>query len=88
MIRQSGERNIRVSRQNFFKANVSDATFIYLYLFPKPVDRLASKFEREVEPGTKILSPSFPIDLKKHPAFSLKKEQKIGNVVVYLYEKL
>jgi len=80
--------NIQINRGNFFSTDLSGATFIYIYLFPKLVDRLATKFESELKVGTKVLCPSFPIDTAKHPSFSLKKSEKIGTITAYLYVKV
>lgn len=88
LIRRAGFRNrIKILYQNFIRANPAEATFIYIYLYPKIVDRLAYKFEREGKPGLKILSLDFPIDVQKHPAISLLKIGKIAKMTAYLYEK-
>lgn len=81
-------KDIEVSRQNFFKADLPKATFIYMYLFPKLVDRLAGKIAKECGSGTKILCPSFPIDTAKHPEFKLLKSEKIGKITAYFYQKI
>ncbi|HZZ99558.1 MAG TPA: class I SAM-dependent methyltransferase [Candidatus Paceibacterota bacterium] len=86
-IGKSGLKNISVHRQNFMTGNYKGATFIYMYLFPKIVDRLARKFALELPSGAKVLSPSFPIDMAKHPEFSLLKTGKIGKITAYLYQK-
>jgi len=80
--------HISVRRENFFKENLSSADFIYMYLFPKLVDKLAYKIAGECRAGTKILCPSFPIDIAKHPKFKLLKSEKIGKITAYLYEKV
>jgi len=59
-----------------------------MYLFPKLVDKLAYKIAGECQVGTKILCPSFPIDIAKHPGFKLLKSEKIGRITAYLYEKI
>ena len=79
---------VELYRQNFFNADLSDATFIYMYLFPKLVNQLADKVSEECRSGTKILCPSFEIELKTHPGFKLLKSQKIGKITAYLYEKI
>lgn len=79
---------ISVYRKNFFKADFSDAAFIYMYLFPELVDRLAYKLASEVNAGTKILCPDFPINTANHPQFKLLKSEKIGKMTAYLYEKI
>lgn len=87
LIRDLGEK-IKILRDNFFKTDLSKATFVYIYLFPELVDRLAGKLETELQSGTKVLCPSFPIDTAKHPRFILKKESKVGSITAYLYEKI
>ena len=79
--------SIDIKRSNFLKTDLSSATLIYVYLFPKLVDRLAFKIADECRAGTKILCPSFPIDIVKHPEFKLLKSEKIGRITAYLYEK-
>ena len=79
--------DISIYRKNSLTADVSKATFVYMYLFPKLVDRLTAKLTHELRPGAKILCPSFPIDTTRHTKFELKKEAKIGNITAYLYEK-
>jgi hypothetical protein len=81
-------KQVFIFRQSFFDADLSRATFVYMYLFPKLVDRLTYKLEQELIPGAKVLCPSFPIDIKKHPQFLLKKEAKVGTITAYLYEKI
>jgi len=77
--------HISVRRKNFLKENLSSANFIYMYLFPKLVDKLAYKIAGECQAGTKILCPSFPIDIAKHPKFRLLKSEKLGIITAYLY---
>ncbi len=80
--------NIDVKRKNFFGADFSQVAFIYMYLFPGLVDKLAYKIADECQAGTKILCPSFPIDIAKHPKFKLLKSEKTGRITAYLYEKI
>ena len=89
---------IKILRKDFFfakgrsasggKADLSSAGFVYMYLFPKLVDRLAPKLACELASGSKILCPSFPINLACHPEFKLLKSEKIGKITAYLYQKV
>jgi hypothetical protein len=89
LARRAGvHENVNVSRKNCFDADISEATFIYLYLLPKLVDRLAPKISKEVKSGTKILCADFPINLTNHPGFQLLKTEKVGTITGYLYEKI
>lgn len=88
LIRHSGLQGISVHHQNLFYGDYRDATCMYLYLFPKLIDRLAKKFSEELRPGARVLCLSFPIDTKRHTQFRLKKSEKIGTLTAYLYEKI
>lgn len=88
---------IEIHRKSFFGADLSKADFIYMYLFPKLVNQLAEKIARECHAGTKILCPSFPIDLICHSSpshlknrcegkFKLLKSEKIDKITAYSYE--
>jgi hypothetical protein len=88
-VRRSGlDGRVSICRKNFFKADLADATFIYIYLFPALVNRLASKLAGETNAGAKILCPSFPIDLDRHPQFKLLKSEEIGKMTAYLYQRV
>lgn len=79
-------KNIKIDRKNCLRTDIGDATFIFLYLFPKLIDRLAYKIAVETKNGIKILSLGFPIDIVKHPEFMVIKSQNLENLTVYLYE--
>ncbi|KKS23688.1 MAG: hypothetical protein A2736_02305 [Candidatus Yanofskybacteria bacterium RIFCSPHIGHO2_01_FULL_41_27] len=79
-------KNIKIIRKNCVLADIGDATFIFLYLFPKLVDQIAYKIAAETKNGIKILSLGFPINTEKHPEFIIIKFQKLENLIAYLYE--
>ncbi|MBW3538369.1 hypothetical protein KY386_02665 [Candidatus Parcubacteria bacterium] len=79
---------VELYRSDFLKADMSGATFVYAYLFPKLLDRLAAKLSNELKAGTKVLCPSFTIDTAVHSAFRLVKTGQVGKTTVYLYEKV
>lgn len=81
------EDKIKILRQNFFKANLAEADFIYLYLFPKLVQNLREKFAKELKSGAKIISISF--DINNYLDFNLKliNSGKINNYKFFIYEK-
>ena len=85
-IKHKGLFNIKVLRQSIFKADISQATFIYLYLFPELVDKIASKIASESKPNTKVLCVDFPIDINQHTEFQFLKSAKLNNSTAYLYE--
>lgn len=88
MIKRSGLIDIKVQKENFIYADCGNANCVYAYLLPKTIDRLAYKFAVELSSGARIICPSFPIDIIKHPQFALKKTQKIGTLTAYLYQKI
>lgn len=89
LIRRAGLKNIiAVNRKNFFKVNLSPATFIYIYLFPRIMNRLAGKVAEECRSGIKVLCPSFPIDVNKHEELKLIKAGNFGKMTAYLYQKI
>ena len=60
---------------DFFKKDLSQATHILTYLFPRVMDALLPKLQKELHPGTILISIDFPfsqkettqiIELKRH----------------------
>lgn len=89
LIKRSGlDGRISIRRKNFFKGDLSGTNFIYAYLFPKLVDKLAYKIASGCQAGTRILCPSFPIDINRHREFKLIKTGNFGKITAYLYEKI
>jgi hypothetical protein len=83
------ENKIFIKRKNFLKDNdFKEATFIYMYLFPEVIDKLAYQINKFCKKNIKILSVDFKIDLNKHHNFKLIKQDKIGRYDVFLYENL
>ncbi|HEY4506803.1 MAG TPA: class I SAM-dependent methyltransferase [Candidatus Paceibacterota bacterium] len=79
---------IKILHRNIFNADLGDASFVYLYLMPKTVDRLAIKMSKELSLGAKVLCISFPIELDRHPEFKLLKSEKLGKITAYLYGRI
>jgi SAM-dependent methyltransferase len=58
----SGQKNLSVRCRNLFKTDLSDASVIYVFGIPeKLADKLRPKLERELEPGSKVISYAFAI---------------------------
>lgn len=85
-VKRNKLKNTELFRKNCLKADIGQATFIYLYLFPKLIDKLAYKINSESNPEAKILCVGFPIETRRHPEFNLLKSDKIGGNKVYLYK--
>jgi len=79
---------ISIYRKDIRTANLQGVSFVYAYLLPKIVDIVASKIEKELSLGSKMLVLSFPINIKEHGKIRLIKSEKIGKITAYLYEKI
>lgn len=85
-LRRAG--SVRVVRGDARRADVSDATVVYLYLMPKLLDAVVSATKRAMARGTRILACGFPLDVQRHPELRLLRSEKIGRITAYLYEKV
>jgi len=76
--------NLKIERHDFFDKSLRDADLVVCYLFPKGMERLQAKFERELRPGTKVVSNTFAI-----PGWTPNKiieAHDIHSSKIYLYE--
>ena len=55
----SNMRGTHTRWKNFWNADIHDADVIFVYLLPWKMDRLAKKLQKELKPGTTIVSNSF-----------------------------
>ncbi len=51
---------IKIKRADFLKENLSFADVLFCYLFPDIIGVLKEKFERELKPGSILISFNFP----------------------------
>jgi hypothetical protein len=58
--------------KNFFNESISDATIVFVYLLPKTLQQLKGKLDRELKPGTKVVSFGFSIDNWRTPTAALQ----------------
>ena len=70
---------------NFFKANLSDAQTIFLYLGPEAQQKLSPKIKKECKKGTTIICNTFHLpgfkETKKIP-----KDKKARTNTIYIYK--
>jgi len=52
----------KIKMQDLFKADISKATVIFLFLLPKVMEDLKPKLQKELRPGSKIVSYTFPFE--------------------------
>lgn len=83
------EKRIAIHYKSFLKADVSSASFVYVYLYRKLLnEKVAPKLARELRRGAKVLSCSSPLDTALYPQFRLLKTGAVGHITVFLYEKM
>jgi SAM-dependent methyltransferase len=58
--RQSGAR-IEIIKGDFFSTPVSDADIVYMYLLTSVNQKLRPKLEKELRPGTVVVTLDFPV---------------------------
>lgn len=78
-------QKVILEMKNFFHRDVSDADCIFLYLMPGAMKKLQKKFEKELKPGTKIVSHAFTFPDRK-PLKTMPVPWLQGQKKVLLYE--
>lgn len=68
--------NVEFLRSDFKKIKLNDATVVYFYLVPAVIKRILPKLEKELRPGTRVVSYRYKV-----PLTLLKKEKRL-----YLYQ--
>ncbi|MFA6251311.1 MAG: hypothetical protein WC603_01660 [Candidatus Paceibacterota bacterium] len=78
---------IEIINGDFFKQDLSKATHIFTYLYPNIMDELLSKFEKELKPGTKLVSLSFKFSGKNYSneVDLMRSKYKLGRKL-YVYQ--
>ena len=79
-------KNIHIIYGNFFNINISPASCVFLYLFPKALDNLLHKLEKELKSGSKVVSCDFYFSKRKPDKIikiMAKKWQKNKNLYIY-----
>lgn len=76
--------NVVFRRKNFFDADLSQASLIVCYLYPEAMRQLKDKFNKELKPGTQIISNTFAI-----PGWIPKQVYEVNDLYktkIYWYE--
>lgn len=81
------KKNPKIIFKNFHKVDLSNATHIYSYLYPKTMDQLLGKLEKELKPGVIFISATFKFTLKKEiiEIDLLRKKTQLTRML-YIYE--
>jgi ribosomal protein L11 methylase PrmA len=64
--------------QNFWTAHLTDADIVFVYLLPWKMDTLKRKLEKELKPGSRVVSNSFIF-----PGWNIEAEDKITHVYAF-----
>jgi hypothetical protein len=76
---------VEIRMQNFLTKYLGDADVIFLYLSPSIMARLIPKFEKELKPGTRIVSHTFRLPNKEPKALEYVEVPFWGRQKVFLY---
>lgn len=74
-----GDR-VRIMQADLFETNISEATVVTLYLLPSLNQKLIPKLNKELKPGTRIVSHAFDMGDKK-----AKEELDVNGRKVYMW---
>lgn len=71
--------------KNFKKVNLSRYNVVFCYLLDYYLNSLREKFDKELKPGTKVISYAFEIKNWHKPEiiYTNKKNKKLGKIFVY-----
>jgi hypothetical protein len=79
-----GYKNLVIKRENFFYLSFQQASVIVCYLYPQAMIRLKNKFEKELIPGTIVISHTFAI-----PGWTPFKQIRLNDLyhtLIYIYK--
>ena len=79
----SGLKNVQLLKQDFYDASLADAAIVVCYLFPGAMSKLKRKFEKELKPGTIVITNTFA--LPGWTPLQVINIQDLYNTKVYLY---
>jgi hypothetical protein len=85
------QSKVRIINKDVFKYNLNEADVIYLFLAPKPNERIRPKLENELKSTTRIVSNAFEIKgwnpLKVSEVLTpIEKDSKYSSLnIIYLY---
>jgi SAM-dependent methyltransferase len=75
--------DVSIKWASFFKTNLRDADFVYLFLMPAAYAKIQPKLEAELKPGARVVTYVWPI--QGWEAKEVSREE--GRLDLYLYER-
>lgn len=76
-------KNITIKHANIFNIDLTNADIIYVYLLPPLLEKLVSKFRKDLKKGARIVSIGFEI-----VGLQFTKKIVLNNSSIYLYREL
>lgn len=85
--KRKGKGVVEIVDIDFFNYDLKDATHIFMYLYPNIMDDLLGKFDKELSPGTLLVSTTFKFTQKK-PSYEINLSRKSYQLAqkLYVYE--
>ncbi|MBI3374338.1 MAG: methyltransferase domain-containing protein [Betaproteobacteria bacterium] len=89
--KQGVAERVKFIKQDLFKTDISQASVLTMYLLPDTVNMLSDKLQKELKPGTRIISHDYPLSgwlPEKYEQFDLADKVQISGVtttIIYLY---
>lgn len=84
LIRNFFSTGVKISYKNFWKEDISAADVIFCYLFPDVMEKLVQKLEKELRPGTRVVSCNFRLPGWTHYT-ELNPDSFFHNDPIYFY---
>ncbi len=82
----SRAKNVSIFYGDFFKVDLSNASHLFLYLFPALLDELLPKFQKELKKGTRIVSCDFKFkNMEPAEVIEMKSKKWQTNRKLYVY---
>jgi trans-aconitate methyltransferase len=79
------KQKVAYRMENFFKVDLSDADVVYTFLFPGLMERLETKFARELKKGALVIDTAFPLKSKEPKMVIQGGKGKLDTLYVYEY---
>lgn len=82
---------VKFITQDLFKTDISRATVLTMYLLPDTVNMLSDKLQKELRPGTRVLSHDYGLkdwQYEEYKQYDLEEKVNISGVkttIIYLY---
>lgn len=78
------QKNLKIVKGDFFQKNLRNADLVVCYLFPKMMERVRDKLEKELDKGSHVVTHTYPIPGWK-PKEIIEVEERLQSTI-YIYE--